>query len=316
MVKAFLMFPGQGAQRVGMGADLAERYPAARAFFESVDDALDAPLSRLMFEGPDDELTQTLNAQPAILAHSLAVYELIQGCLEPAGGAGHSLGEFGAYTAAGSLAPLDAIRLVRRRGELMYAAGQARPGTMAVVLGLESDDVEAACVEASSKESQAVAANVNAPDQTVISGDPEAVERAGAVCVKLGAKRVLPLNVSGAFHSPLMEPARDAFAEALNEVALDDPRFPVVANAKAQSVRDRTTARELLIAQLTEPVRWVGCMHEAASLAGDDAMFVEIGPGKVLTGLLRRILPDAQRETVSTADDVEAFMEKTTCRST
>ncbi len=316
MVKAFLLFPGQGAQRVGMGADLAERYPAARAFFESVDETLKVPLSRLMFEGPDDELTLTLNAQPAILAHSLAVYELVRGCLEPAGAAGHSLGEFGAYTAAGSLSPLDAVRLVRTRGELMYAAGEARPGSMAVVLGLGNDEVEAACVEASSSGSEVVAANLNAPDQTVISGDPGAVERAGAACTTLGAKRVMPLNVSGAFHSPLMEPARHAFAETLNQVALGDPRFPVVANAKARSVRDRDTARDLLVAQLTEPVRWVGSMHEAASLAGADAMFVEMGPGKVLTGLLRRILPDAQRQNVSTADEVEAFMETTTCKST
>jgi [acyl-carrier-protein] S-malonyltransferase len=203
-----LMCPGQGAQKVGMGRDLAERYPAARDTFGAIDEALQVPLSRLMWEGPEAELTLTHNAQPAILAHSAAVFAVVSDRLRSVGAAlGHSLGEYSAYVAAGALAVPAAARLVRRRGELMLEAGQARPGTMAAVLGLGTAEVEAACAEASSGGEVAVAANLNAPDQTVISGDPGAVSRAGDGCKARGAKRVLPLKVSGAFHSPLMEPA-------------------------------------------------------------------------------------------------------------
>jgi [acyl-carrier-protein] S-malonyltransferase len=309
MVDAVLIFPGQGAQHVGMGRDLAERFPAAREVFEAVDDALGIPLSRLMWEGPDDELRLTHNAQPAILAHSAAVHALVRPAIAAAVGAGHSLGEYSAYVAAGSLDVRDAARLVRRRGELMLEAGRMREGTMAAVVGLPTEAVKAACREASNGAAVAVAANLNGPDQTVISGDPETVARAGDACKAAGAKRVVPLNVSGAFHSPLMDPAREGLRQALAGVQFADPAFPVVANARAQPVDDGQTAVRLLAEQLVSPVRWVECMTHAADLAGPDTTFLELGPGRVLTGLLKRILRGAAGQSVGTADDVAAFLE-------
>ncbi|HEU4699734.1 MAG TPA: ACP S-malonyltransferase [Gemmatimonadales bacterium] len=307
-----LMCPGQGAQKVGMGKDLAERFPAARAVFEAIDDALGVALSRVMWEGPEDELTQTHNTQPAILAHSAAVLAVVGDRLAGAAcAAGHSLGEYSAHVAAGTLSATDAARLVRRRGELMYEAGLARPGAMAAVLGLATADVDAACNEASDATSLAVAANINAPDQTVISGDPAAVERAGERCKARGAKRVLPLKVSGAFHSPLMAPAVDGLHAALQGAAFADPRIPVIANASALAVTTGADAKRLLVDQLTAPVRWVECMHAAAqvaSAAGPAVTFVEIGPGSVLSGLLKRILPGTPTLTLGTADEVERFL--------
>jgi len=303
-----LMCPGQGAQRVGMGKDLATRFPAARDTFAAIDDALDARLSRLMWEGPEDELTLTHNAQPAILAHSVAVLAVVSERLGQAGAAaGHSLGEYSAHVAAGSLTAVDAARLVRRRGELMLAAGEARPGAMAAVLGLPTAEVEAACDEASGPDGVAVPANLNAPDQTVISGDPSGVQRAGEQCKARGAKRVIPLKVSGAFHSPLMAPAVDGLREALADATFSDPAFPVVANASGEAVRTGVDAKRLLADQLTAPVRWVACMQAAAELV-PNATFVEIGPGNVLSGLLKRIVPNAKAMTLGTADEVERFL--------
>ena len=303
------MCPGQGAQRVGMGRDLAERYPAARETFEAIDDALGVALSRIMWEGPEDDLTLTHNTQPAILAHSCAVWAVVK---DRVGGgvkaaAGHSLGEYSAHVAAGTLSPTAGARLVRRRGELMYGAGQARPGAMAAVLGLATEQVDAACNEASGNDGVAVAANLNAPDQTVISGDPPAVARAGEACKARGARRVLPLKVSGAFHSPLMAPAVDGLHDSLTDVAFGDPAFPVVANASGQPVRTGLDAKRLLLDQLTAPVRWVACMQAAAGLA-PGATFLEIGPGGVLAGLLKRIVPGATAVTLGTADEVERFL--------
>ena len=304
--------PGQGAQKVGMGKDLAERFPAARATFQAVDDALGVALSRLMFSGPEEELTATHNAQPAILAHSAAVFTVVRKAVRtspPAAAAGHSLGEYSAYVTAGALTAPAAARLVRRRGELMHQAGAARPGTMAVVLGLATAEVEAACREASRDGRVAVAANLNAPDQTVISGDPEAVVRAGEACKARGAKRVLPLKVSGAFHSPLMAPAAAPLSAALESAPWREPEFPVVANATAEPVRTAVAARELLAAQLTAPVRWVACMQRAAELAGPGARFLEIGPGTVLAALLKRIVPGANVVSLGSADEVTRFLE-------
>jgi [acyl-carrier-protein] S-malonyltransferase len=225
----------------------------------------------------------------------------------PGASAGHSLGEYTALVAAASLSVTDAARLVRQRGELMHQAGSKRPGTMAAVLGLETAEVEAACREASANGKVAVPANLNAPEQTVISGDPEAVARAGDGCKARGAKRVVPLKVSGAFHSPLMEPAANGLRGALAGVAFRDPRFPVVANASAQPVRTAADAVRLLVEQLTAPVRWVECMRAAAALA-PGATFVEVGPGNVLAGLLKRIVPEAGTVTLGTADEVERFL--------
>jgi len=303
-----LLCPGQGAQRVGMGKDLAERFPRARETFEAIDEALGVPLSRLMWEGPNDELTRTHNAQPAILAHSVAVHAVVADRLTAvAVAAGHSLGEYSAYVMAGALTAAEGARLVRRRGELMAEAGAARPGSMAAVLGLDSAAVEAACADASIDQEVAVAANLNAPDQTVISGDPPAVERASAACKDRGAKRVLPLKVSGAFHSPLMAPAVSGLREALGAVSFQDPRFPVIANADAGPVRDAGRATEMLERQLTAPVRWVETMSAAARLA-PDATYLELGPGSVLTGLAKRILPAPETVSLGTAEDVERFL--------
>jgi [acyl-carrier-protein] S-malonyltransferase len=292
-----------------MGKDLAERFPAARDVLESIDDALGVPLSRLMRDGPESELTLTHNAQPAILAHSLAVFAVVRAAVTPVVGAGHSLGEYAAYAAAEAFSVADAATLVRRRGELMLAAGEERPGTMAVVLGLATEQVEVACREVSgSAGGTVVPANINAPDQVVISGDPASVERAGERCKEMGAKRVMPLKVSGAFHSPLMQPARRRLEEELARVAFRDPRFPVVPNVNGQPVREAAVARRLLGEQLTAPVRWVDCMRAAAGVAGAGVTFLEIGPGAVLGGLLRRIVPQATAVSLGGADDVQKFL--------
>jgi [acyl-carrier-protein] S-malonyltransferase len=291
-----------------MGKDLAERFPAAQATFAAIDEALGVGLSRIMWQGPEDALTLTHNAQPAILAHSAAVLAIIRDRLtDVRAAAGHSLGEYSAHVAAGTLSATDAARLVRRRGELMYAAGQRRPGSMAAVLGLPTADVEAACNEASHEGGIAVAANLNAPDQTVISGDPAAIQRAGEHCKARGAKRVVPLKVSGAFHSPLMAPAVDGLHDALSGAAFADPLFPVIANASGEPVRTGTDAKRLLVDQLTAPLRWVACIRSAEALA-PEATFVEVGPGAVLSGLLKRIVPDARSLTLGTADEVERFL--------
>jgi [acyl-carrier-protein] S-malonyltransferase len=261
-----------------------------------------------MWQGPEDELTLTHNTQPAILAHSAAVLAVVRHRLSAsAAAAGHSLGEYSAHVAAGTLAEVDAARLVRRRGELMFAAGQERPGAMAAVLGLATAEVEAACDEASGPDGIAVPANLNAPDQTVISGDPAGVTRAGEGCKARGAKRVIPLKVSGAFHSPLMAPAVDGLLEALSESSFADPEYPVIANASGEAVRTGVDAKRLLADQLTAPVRWVACMQAAAELA-PGATFVEVGPGNVLSGLLKRIVPNAKTITLGTADEVERFL--------
>jgi [acyl-carrier-protein] S-malonyltransferase len=290
-----------------MGRDLADRFPEAREVFREADDALGVRLSTLMWDGPEADLTLTHNAQPAILSHSAAVWAVIRKRVEAVAGAGHSLGEYSAYVAAGALRLADGVRLVRRRGELMLAAGERRAGAMAAVLGLDSEKVIDACRQASTGGTVAVAANLNEPTQTVISGDPAAVERAGALCREAGAKRVVPLKVSGAFHSPLMEPARAGLREALAGVALSDPAYPVVANATAEPVRDAAAARARLDEQIVSPVRWMDCMRTLASLASG-ATYIEIGPGNVLSGLARRNVENATVTTLGTADDVERFL--------
>ena len=304
-----LVFPGQGAQKLGMARDLAERFPAARDTLAAIDEALGAPLTATMWDGPEADLQLTHNTQPAILAHSAAVLAVVGSRLGPvAGAAGHSLGEYSAYVATGALRPVDAARLVRRRGELMHQAGSVRPGAMAAVLGLPGDQVGIACAQASGEgDGVAVPANLNAPDQTVISGDPPAVGRAGDLCKAAGAKRVLPLKVSGAFHSPLMAPAAPGLAAALAAVPFGDPAFPVVANATATAVRTADEARRLLEDQLTSPVRWVECVRTLAALA-PEVRFVEIGPGTVLGGLIKRVVDEPRYLSLGTADEVEKFL--------
>jgi len=308
VVKAVILCPGQGAQRVGMGKDLADRFPGARAVFQVVDDALGFKLSDLMWGGPESDLTLTHNAQPAILAHSLAVSAVVKPRVQPVAGAGHSLGEYSAYGVAGAMAVADLARLVRLRGELMLDAGRKRAGTMAVILGLDGAKVIELCKEASTVAEVVVAANLNEPSQTVISGDPPAVERAGEKAKAAGAKRVLPIKVSGAFHSPLMAPAQLGLHEALKKVVMKDPEFPVVNNVSAKPVADAGSARSLLDQQLVSPVRWVECMQTLAEI-GPGATWVEMGPGNVLSGIARRAVPGATVVTLGTADEVAKFLE-------
>jgi [acyl-carrier-protein] S-malonyltransferase len=291
-----------------MGRELVESFPEAKATFEEADEALGTSLSRLCWEGPESELTLTINAQPAILVHSVAVWRIIgQNAPAVTLAAGHSLGEFSAYVAAGSLSFADAVRTVRRRGELMYRSGSERPGTMAAVLGLDDAVVDAVCTDASSRgEGVVIAANFNAPGQVVISGDVTAVRWAEAALKEAGAKRVLPLNVSGAFHSPLMEVAKAGLREQLDGVELRDPGFPVVSNVTAQPVSVASDARQLLLEQLTSPVRWVASV-EAMRAAGVEE-FWELGPGNVLTGLLRRIDRAATGRALGTPREIEELL--------
>jgi [acyl-carrier-protein] S-malonyltransferase len=291
-----------------MGRDLAERFPEARAVFEAADDALGVELSRIAWTGPEDELTATRNAQPAILTHSVAVLRVLA---ERAGdvvlAAGHSLGEFTAYIAAGALSFETGVRAVRRRGELMYDAGLRRPGTMAAVLGLADEDVERVCRDASTAESVCIPANFNAPSQVVISGDVAAVERGMERARQAGAKRVVPLNVSGAFHSPLMVEAEDGLREYLDQAAFDEPAFPVVSNVTASPVATAVEAQRLLVQQLTSPVRWAESMRGMAEHGV--SRFLELGPGNVLAGLMRRIDRGAEVTTLGTADQLTSYLE-------
>jgi [acyl-carrier-protein] S-malonyltransferase len=302
-----LLFPGQGSQKTGMGADLAAAHPAARAVFDAADTVLGMPLGRLCFEGPDEELTRTQNAQPALLAHGAAAWAVVREAIGPSvrAAAGHSLGEFTAYHAAGALPLEDAVRIVRRRGELMAQSGAERPGAMAAILGLDESAVEAACRDAAGS-GIVVPANYNAPDQLVISGEIAAVEEAMRLAKEAGAKRVIRLNVSGAFHSPLMAVAAGGFRAALDG-AMGIPSVPVYANVTAQPVRDGGTAARLLVEQLASPVRWTATIR-ALVAEWPGALFIELGPGAVLANLVRRIAPGTATAPCGTAADVDAML--------
>jgi [acyl-carrier-protein] S-malonyltransferase len=301
-----LLFPGQGSQFVGMGRDLAEAYPAARQAFEEADDVLGFPLSRLAWEGPEEQLTATSNAQPALLVHSIAAFRVVHSRLGAIGmAAGHSLGEFSAYVAAGTLSFADGLRTVRRRGELMQRSGDQRPGTMAALLGLGDDAVEAVCREASAAGGECVPANYNSPGQLVISGDVATVERAMELAKAAGARRAMRLNVSGAFHSPLMSVAAEGLAEQLESAAFSPAAFPVVSNVSAAAVSDAAEARRLLLGQLTAPVRWTASMR--TMLDAGASSFFEIGAGNVLCGLLRRVERGVSCQAIGTAADVAAL---------
>ncbi|HEY7236507.1 MAG TPA: ACP S-malonyltransferase [Gemmatimonadaceae bacterium] len=304
-----LLFPGQGSQKPGMGKDLAEAFPEARAVFDRADDVLGAPLSRLCFEGPAEELTLTHKAQPALLAHGAALWavarERIASRVRAA--AGHSLGEFTAHHSASTL-PLDgALRIVRRRGELMYETGLSRPGTMAAILGDLREPIEDVCARATREAGLVVPANYNAPGQVVLSGELDGVERAMALAKEAGAKRAMRLNVSGAFHSPLMQSAEPGLTEILTVTPMADPRFPVYANVDATAVTTAASAREHLIRQLTSPVRWT---EEVQALVRDfpNALFVEMGPGTVLVGLVRKIAPSVKTASCGTVAEVEQLL--------
>lgn len=305
-----LIFPGQGSQAPGMGKTLADASAAAREVFEEVDEALGERLSRLMFEGPEDRLTLTANAQPAIMAHSIAVLRVLEreAGLVPGESfrcaAGHSLGEYSALCAAGSLSLADTARLLRRRGEAMQDAVPVGEGAMAALLGL--DFAEAKEVAAAAAESDVcVAANDNAPGQVVISGHKAAVERAIPLAKEKGAKRGLMLPVSAPFHSPLMQPAAEAMQAALQEARLDVPTLPVVANVTAAPVTDPADIKRLLVVQVTGTVRWRESMAWMASSGGCER-FVELG-AKIVGPMVKRITAEAEAQSVVTMDDIEAL---------
>jgi [acyl-carrier-protein] S-malonyltransferase len=306
-----LLFPGQGSQKPGMGKDLAAAFPAAASVFAQADEALGEPLSATCFDGPADTLTLTHNAQPALLAHGLAAWAVVREAIgsDVRAAAGHSLGEFTAYAAADAIALPDAVRLVRRRGAVMYEAGLARPGAMAAVLGDMNRSIDEICADASASPEGGlvVPANYNSPGQVVVSGEVSGVERAMELAKESGAKRAVRLPVSGAFHSPLMAPARDAFASALHGTTITDPSVPVYANVTAEPVTTAAEARRLLLEQLTAPVRWIQLMERLAS-DFPGALFIELGPGTVLAGLLKKIAPTAQCVSCGAPADVDTLL--------
>ncbi len=310
MAKAFV-FPGQGSQKVGMGAELAEVFAVAREVFEEVDEALDQRLFRLMKEGPEDELTLTQNAQPALMASSIAVLRVIEResgkPIEAMAAmvAGHSLGEYSALVAAGALSLPATARLLRLRGEAMQAAVPVGEGAMAALLGLEIDDARAVAEEASATGVCAVA-NDNSSGQVVVSGAKAAVEKAMEIAAARGAKRSILLPVSAPFHCPLMQPAADRMAEALEAITILSPALPVVANVTATPESAPATLRRLLVEQITATVRWRESV--LAMKAHDIATLVEMGTGKVLGGLVRRIDREMEGVSVETPADVEAFL--------
>jgi [acyl-carrier-protein] S-malonyltransferase len=293
-----------------MGKDLVHAYPAAKAVFEQADAALGTDFSRLCFEGSADELTLTQNAQPALLTHGAAVWAATRDVLGASvvAAAGHSLGEFTAYHAAESLSLRDAVRVVRRRGDLMYESGVRKPGAMAAILGQTSRPIEAICLEATREAALVVPANYNSPEQTVVSGEEAGVERAMTLCKAAGAKRAIRLNVSGAFHSPLMESAAQGLAEALESVSFDNPHFAVYANVNAEAVLEATRAKQLLLQQLSTPVRWTDDVL-AITRRFPSALYVEMGPGSVLTALVRKIAPTVNTANCGTAAEVQRLRE-------
>ena len=308
-MRAFI-FPGQGSQAVGMGRSLAEAFPSAREAFEEVDDALNQRLSRLMWEGPDADLILTENTQPAVLTGSLAVIRVLQ---KEAGldlahharlAAGHSLGEYSALAAAGAFTLADAVRLVRIRGRAMQAAVPVGKGAMSALIGIEMEGVEAAVKEACGI-GIVVVANDNAPGQIVISGEKAAVEKAGEIAKRKGAKRVIPLSVSTPNHSPLLKPAGERMRDALSEVTIRPPVVSVVSNVTAAEVTEPETIRRLLVEQITQRVRWRESV--AAFRALGVAMTVEAGGNKVLSGMVRRIDKDLEPVTLDTPAEIEAF---------
>jgi len=313
MTRIAMIFPGQASQAVGMARDLTTRAGPAADFLSRVNDWLGEDLTRLMYEGPLETLTETRYAQPAILAHSVTVALALRDLgVEPSVVAGHSLGEFSAAVVAGALAPENGLRLVQRRGQLMFEAGQEQPGTMAAVLGLTVDEVSAVCARVSEREGTVCLANHNSPAQVVISGEAAAVAAASQALKAAGARKVVELQVSGAFHSPLLTDAANRFATYLAEFEVNDPAVPIVVNVSAQAVHKAEVLKAGFAKQLTAPVLWHDSLQKI--MAGDDLwprphVVLEVGPGRVLSNLAKRIYPEVAFHAIGTATDLDNVMD-------
>lgn len=283
-----LLFPGQGSQFVGMGKEIASEFPLAEKVFQDADEILGFPLSKLMWEGPEEDLKATINAQPAIVVTSLACWAVLSNNgIKPSFVAGHSVGEYAALVANDVLTFADALKLVRKRGECMYRSGQKRLGTMAAVLGLEKESVESVCSEVSDDKIVVGIANLNAPGQIVISGDVAAIEKATPLLSRKGAKRVIRLSVSGAFHSPLMALAKEEFDKILDTITFSNANVPIVSNVTASPLKNCDEIRDVMKRQIRESVRWEEIIKWLASQGVKLA--VEVGAGQVLAGLVKKI---------------------------
>lgn len=305
MSRMIYMFPGQGSQSPGMGKDLYEKEPTAKSIFEQASSVSGIDLIKLCFEGSEEELKQTQNTQPALFTCAFAAFSVLKekGKL-PEWVAGHSLGEYTAVAASGILDFEAAVKLVTARGRLMAGAGSTRPGSMAAVIGMADEDVVAMCEEFAS-EGIVVPANFNSPGQVVISGEKAAIQKAVEVAKEKGAKRAIELPVSGAFHSPLMEEAATEFRKELDATEFKTGDIPVISNVTAEPVTDGIIVRDLLHKQLMSPVRWTASIQKAVALGAQAA--VEVGPGKVLSGLLRRINRDLESASIQNTEDIQTF---------